>query len=321
MTRELYLGADVGGTDVKYAVAAAGGDIVASGRVPTDIEDPRNALARVVGAAAAEPAAAGGEFRAAGLACAGIVSPRTGLLGRAPNLPRWEGIDLRATMSAAARAPSIVANDVNGALYGEWRQGAGRGFDDLVMLALGTGVGGGVMVRGELVTGASDGAGEIGHMIVDPAGPECCCGNRGCLEAFCGAKALIRAARKKVADGEAGPDLGRVVRERGDALSPDDLRALAEAGDEDAGEIWRLAGDMLGIAVGNLINVLDPPLVIIGGGVSAAGDLILAPCRARARSIVMSPASRSAGIVRAALGSRAAAVGAALMARDLESAP
>jgi glucokinase len=256
---------------------------------------------------------------AVGLACAGIVDPVTGVLGRAPNLPGWQGLDLGVALrESAGDLPCAFANDVNAALYGEARFGAGRGAGDLVMLALGTGVGGGVMVEGRLLTGHRNGAAELGHVILDDAGPLCTCGNRGCLEAYAGSVALLAEARSRAASGAAGTeDLAALVAEHADALTPRVLANAAEAGNASARALFRQAGERLGQAVGGLLNILDPDRVILGGGVARAGDLLLEPCRETARRIVLCEAARSTPILLAELGTRAAALGAAALARDL----
>jgi len=317
----VILGADIGGTAVKFVLSDRDGNVALRDQVPTDPQSPRvtlDHLAARLREAGHDPAGLAG----VGVACAGIVSPRKGRLGRAPNLPGWEHSSLAEPLRAVFGAlPAAFANDVNAALVGEARLGAGRGARDVVMLALGTGVGGAVMVAGRLVTGAHDGAGEIGHMVVDPAGPVCGCGNRGCLEAFAGARALLAAARSRAADPGAGEAFRSLVRARGEALTPRDLAAAAAAGDADALALYHLAGDRLGIAVGNLVNVLDPERVIIGGGVAQAGDLILEPCRRRAVTVVLGERSRRTPVVGAELGPWAAALGAALLAAGGEGAP
>ncbi len=314
------LGADVGGTAVKFAVTDAAGESLVRGEVRTDPAGIDGTLAGL--AAAVREAASGIVLAGVGLACAGIVSPRTGRLGRAPNLPGWEGNGLTdAVRRAFGDLPVVVANDVNAALVGEARLGAGRGYADLVMIALGTGVGGAVMVDGRVLTGAHDGAGEIGHMILDPDGPQCTCGARGCLEAYAGSWALVRAAAERADAAGAGEPFRRAVAEAGGRLDPSALHGLAAAGDPDARDLLAAAGRVLGVAVANLVNILDPQRMIIGGGVARAGEYLLGPCRDAARSRIMSPAGRDVDLVPAELGPHAAALGAALLAHDGDPVP
>ncbi len=304
------LGADTGGTAVKWVLLDGQGAAVGSGEVPTNPADSNDTLLRL----AAAVAATGTAPAAVGMACAGIVDPLSGHLGRSPNLPGWQDSDLGAALRAAFPGlPLALANDVNAALYGEYRAGAGRGCSNLVMLALGTGVGGGILLDGRLLLGAHHGAAELGHMVLDTAGPVCACGNRGCLEAWAGSTAL-RARARELAAG--GGRLGDLVRARGAALTTRDLADLAQAGDAAAGELFAEAGRRLGQAVGNLINALDPERVIVGGGVAQAGELILAPCRAVVPGMVLAAGARSTPVVPAQLGPAAAAVGAAWLARE-----
>jgi glucokinase len=319
MNEELYLGLDTGGTGTKLVLADRDGRCVARDEVATDPADPARTFAR-----AASAAAAGGRTApvAVGLACAGIVDTAGLRLGRSPNLPGWEGHDLGAELRRAFPGSRLhVLNDVNAALYGEFREGAGQGCRDLVMLALGTGVGGGVLIDGRLHTGRRYGAGELGHMVLDPDGPPCACGVRGCLEAWAGSVALLRRARERAADGDpASARLRDLVSQRGADLTPRDLAASAAAGDAAARDLFAETGRRLGQAVGNLLNILDPDAVIIGGGVARAGEIVLEPCRVEARRIVLAEAARATPIVPAALGVHAAAVGAAWSAREAGAA-
>jgi glucokinase len=176
----VVVGADVGGTRVKFTAVDADGRTLLQDDLATDPADPAGTIDRLAAAVGAQAAFDRARLVAVGLACAGIVSPAAGRLGRSPNLPGWQDRDLRADLRAAFGPLAFaVANDVNAALYGESRGGAGRGCRHLVMIALGTGVGGGVLVDGGLVTGHADGAGEIGHMTLDLDGPPCPCGSRG----------------------------------------------------------------------------------------------------------------------------------------------
>lgn len=314
MSVDLYLGMDTGGTASKYLVTDHVGATVDEGDVPTDPRDVRTTLLRV--AAAVGPDACG-RLAGVALACAGVVAPASGRLGRSPNLPGWENADLATEMTAAFGAlPVTVVNDVNSAIYGEYRAGAGRGCEDLVMLALGTGVGGGIIMGGRLLVGRRGGASELGHMVLDPHGPRCTCGNRGCLEAWAGSVALLKRAREWAADGDGHPGLARLVADRGAGLETRDLADLAHAGDEDAREIFAVAGRRLGQAVGNLINTLDPDCVILGGGVARAGELVFGPLRDTYPGLVLCEASSRIPVVPAELGPAAAAVGAAWLARE-----
>jgi len=274
LTAELVVGADIGGTKIKYVVSDATGLSVLQDEIATNPDDPVASLERLACAIQENLPRKTGNVTAVGVACAGIVSQRVGKLGRSPNLPGWENIALVELIgSAFSNLPTLIANDVNAALFGEFRLGAGRSCQNLIMLALGTGVGGGVIVNGRLLTGAADGAGEIGHMVLDPTGPRCGCGNRGCLEAYAGGVALIRRARELINSQESlSSRFVAKVEQQASHLTTADLYQLARDGDVTAGELFHDAGLWLGQAVANLVNVLDPDRVIIGGGVAQAGD-------------------------------------------------
>jgi glucokinase len=303
--RELILGADVGGSLVKFMVITPTGETVARGDIRTDPLDAERTLTRLAGAVTGQLSAAQGRLTAAGLACAGIVSARTGRLGRSPNIPGWEGADLSGLLAHAfGGLPGAIANDVNAALIGEHWRGAGRGCDDLVMVALGTGVGGAVLLGGRLITGTNDGAGEIGHMVLEREGPLCSCGNRGCLEAYAGEVGLVRRARDLVSEGGASAALVKLV-----TTSGADLRAA-----------FREAGLRLGQALAAVINLVDPQRIIVGGGVSLAGELILAASREVIQRGVLAAAARETPVVPAELSTHAAALGAAVLARERKEA-
>lgn len=317
---ELVVGADVGGSSVKYALVDAAGRSRVQGGIPTDPDDPAGTIARLARAVA-------GHLRddrrpaGVGLACAGIVSPASGLLGRSPNLPGWENSNLSGAIRAAfGPVTTAVANDVNAALYGEYRFGAGRGCRHLVMIALGTGVGGGVLVDGALLSGFADGAGEIGHMTLQLDGAPCPCGARGCLEAYCGSVGMVRRARELAATATATEAWRSMVDEHGAALTTRHCFELAERRDVTGLAFFAEVGRRLGQAVASLANVLAPERVIIGGGGAKAGELILGPARRMVAAHVMSSAGRDTPVVRAELGSHAAALGAAALAAEAGTA-
>jgi glucokinase len=321
MKKTLLVGADVGGTNVKFVVITTDGIMVLQGDIRTDPDDAAGTLARLAAAIRGGLDPSQPPLGTVGLACAGIVDPQTGWLGRSPNLPGWEDRSLRDLLQRSfGPLPVVAANDVNAALYGEFRFGAGRGCRHLVMIALGTGVGGGVIVDGTLLTGHGHGAGEIGHMPLDLAGPLCACGNTGCLEAYCGSYGLVRRARELAAAAPAARR-GHPTTTLGDDLTTRQLHDRALGGDEAARQLFTEAGRRLGQAVSSLINVLAPERVIIGGGVGQAGDLFLDPCREMIAQHVMSPQGRATPLVMAELGPHAAAMGAAALAAASGEAP
>lgn len=320
--KDLFLGVDSGGTRVKYVVADGEGAVLTSGEVATDPTSITVSMKRLKTAVTSALGGAGmPRLAGLGMACAGIVNSSTGHLGRSPNLPGWQNSNLAQEIRSVFPDIAVaVINDVNGALYGEFRQGAGRHCSNLVMIALGTGVGGGVILDGKLLVGTHFGAGEIGHMVLDPEGPPCSCGGRGCLEAWAGSLGLLRQARETVRQKVGTQALEQLVAGRGDALTTLDLANLAETGDAAAVEIFGLAGRRLGQAIANIVNLLDPDRIIVGGGVAQAGDLILQPCRDTVPGLVLAAEAKKIPVVAAELGPLAAAVGSAFWAREQEQA-
>jgi glucokinase len=204
-------------------------------------------------------------------------------------------------------------NDANAAAYGEYHRGCGRRSDLFVCITLGTGVGGGIVSHGEILRGSRNYAGEIGHMTVNERGPLCRCGNRGCLEAYVGAYGLVRAARRAPVR-----KAGGIVRgsRASAALTPERIARAARKGDHAAREVYARAADHLGTAIATLVNVLNPDVVGVAGGVAAEFDLMEDRVRAVVAERAFPESAEAVTIVRGALGLDAASIGAALMARD-----
>jgi glucokinase len=294
------LGLDLGGTNVKWTVLDIEGGVtsaVARGRVPTHADRGPDAVCAVLSSAARSAAAAHGPVAAVGIGVPGLFDRHTGAIELFPNLPGpWRGVRLRSRLADDLALPVALINDARAFTLAEGRVGAGQGRRVVVCLTLGTGVGGGVMIDGRLQLGRNGQAGEIGHQIVLPDGPLCGCGNRGCVEPLAQAATLARLA-------------GRATAE--------DAYAGAAAGDPRCLEAIDAVARYLGIALANVCAVLGPDRIVIGGGIVAAGDLVLEPIRAatRAHAPMIDPADIE--IVAAALGPDAGAIGAALAALEL----
>ncbi|WGX94701.1 ROK family glucokinase [Nocardioides sp. L-11A] len=308
MTGDLTCGIDIGGTKIAGAVVDAAGTVVAEARVESPAAD-----AAAIGTTVADLVAgltAAQAVRAVGVGAAGYVAADRSTVLFAPNIA-WRDEPLGADLARRTGLPVVVENDANAAAWGEFRHGAGRGADDQLMVTVGTGVGGGVVTGGRLLRGAHGVAAEIGHLCVVPDGLPCGCGNRGCLESYASGTALVRAARS-------APSPAILDAAGGDpaAITGPMVTAAAAAGDVVA--IGHLAdlGRWLGHGIASLVAVLDPAVVVVGGGVAAAGDLLLAPVRAAFDSELTGRGHRPGpAIVPAALGNRAGVIGAADLAR------
>lgn len=316
MTSTTAIGIDIGGT--KIAGALVGPDGLVTHRVRVATPDDTAAIVDVTAELVETlSAAADGEVAGTGVACAGLVDGRTGKVWYAPNLP-WRDLDLGQEVGRRVGRTVLVENDASAAAWGEYRYGAGRDCDDMVLATVGTGVGGGCIIGDRLLRGAFGIGGEIGHVTLDPRGPRCGCGNDGCLEAFASGTALERRAREVLAS---GVPQAAALRERcrGDveALTGQDVTELAQQGDPACVELLAELGTHLGHGLASVCAVLDPSLVVVGGGVADAGDLLLRPTAEAVDSRLVGRGHRpSPRVVPATLGNDAGLVGAATLARE-----
>lgn len=314
MTGSLTCGIDIGGTKIAGAVVDEDGTVLAEARVVSPATDPAAIEAAVAGLVA--QLVAEHPVTAVGVGAAGYIASDRSTVLFAPNIA-WRNEPLGADLGRLVGLPVVVENDGNVAAWGEFRYGAGRDHDDQLMVTVGTGVGGGVIAGGRLLRGAHGVAGEIGHLRLVPDGRLCGCGNHGCLEQYGSGSALVRDTREAVlADPAAAGEL--LERAGGDVevINGPLITAAAQAGD--AFSIGRLAalGDALGQGIASLAAVLDPGVVVIGGGVSEAHDLLLDPIRTAFERELTGRGFRPEAEIRlAAMGNRAGVVGAADLAR------
>ena len=250
-----------------------------------------------------------------GIGIPALVRPASGSVLVSNHLP-LDGVPFRDLMSERLGLPVHVDNDSNVAILAEHRAGVARGVDEAVMLTLGTGIGGGLLLNGEVYHGSEGAAAELGHILVDPDGPDCPgdCPNHGCVEAFASGTAIGRAGEEAA---RANPDsaLGKAL-DAGREISGGLVTELAHDGDPLAREVLAAAGRMLGLAMVTLVNVFNPELVIVGGGASAAGDLMLDPAREVLAERALPPNRRLARVVQAHFGSEAGMIGASMLALD-----
>lgn len=274
------IGIDIGGTKIAGALVNSEGVIVRESRVPTPVEDPAALVTAVV--ALINELRAGHEVIGAGIAMAGFIDAAQSSVIYGTNFG-WKNFPLKSEIEAKLDIPVIIENDANAAGWAEYRYGAGRGFKHMVMLTLGTGVGGAVIVDGRMLRGGFGVAGELGHLRVVPDGIPCGCGQNGCIESYASGTALLREARELAESGKPeGARLAELQKQVGELTGKEVYQALVEK-DPGAVALLNQLASWLGQAIASLSAVLDPEVVVIGGGVSAAGEMLLEPIRAAYR--------------------------------------
>jgi glucokinase len=309
------VGIDIGGTKIAGGVVTAGGQVLDRTRVPTPPEDEAATLAALV-AVVEELRARHPRVAAVGVGAAGLVEWPGGRPRWAPH-NSYRRLELRRLLHERTGLPTTVDNDANAAAVAEARFGAGAGGggggDDLVLVMVGTGIGGGLVLDGRLYHGASGFAGELGHLIVDPDGDRCPCGNRGCLEAMASGSTLGRLGREAAA-ADPGGRLAAIAG-RPDLVTGEVVFAAASEGDKAAIALFERVGHWLGVGIASLVTTFDPDLVVVGGGVATTGELLLAPARASFERYVHGRGHRDLPpVVPARLGPDAGLVGAAILA-------
>jgi glucokinase len=312
MLSDVIAGIDIGGTKIALALANLDGQPLPFRRFPTQVElGPQRILTHAADALAAMAADVGARIVAIGVGCGGPLDRARGLILSPPNLPGWDEFPIVRLLADRFDVSVLLDNDANAAALGEFEYGAGRGLGDVVYLTLSTGIGGGVIVNGRLVHGVADGAGEVGHMVILPDGPACGCGARGCLEALCSGTSIARRARERLATGAESS-----LRASPSEVTAQTVAEAAREGDELAGAVWTETIQYLAHGLSNVVNMLAPEAIILGGGVATAGEQLFAPLRAAVRARVrMIPAAR-VRILQAELGGDSGAYGALILARN-----
>jgi glucokinase len=267
------VGVDLGGTNLRFAVVDAEGKFLEKVTTGTRVAKGRDA---VIGDMCAAIRELTGKFKSEGplagigIGVPGIIDIETGMLRESPNLPGWDDYPVRDEIERQLSAPVILENDANAAALGEKWLGAARDYDDMCMITLGTGVGGGVVIGGRIWHGMTGMAGEVGHITVEPEGAQCNCGNRGCIEQYASAPAIVRMAREAISSGRA-PQLQRAASSDRE-FSAHVVFNLAIEGDQAAQDIFKQVGRALGILMADLVNAFNFPIYVIGGGVSSGWE-------------------------------------------------
>jgi glucokinase len=324
----MVLGLDIGGTKLAAGVVTGDGRVLSRAVAPSHAEQgPWSMIDRHVelGRQVVEEAGVSwSTISAVGIACGGPLDPDAGIILSPPNLPGWDRIPLVDAVTERVGLPAVVENDATAGALAEWWFGAGRahGVDDLVYLTISTGIGGGLVLDGRLYRGVAGNAGELGHLTVIYDGRRCGCGRRGCLEAYASGTNIAARAREALAGGERS-SLSDVP-----SVTAKEVASHAREGDPLARRVWDESMAMLASGVANILDVFNPALVVLGGGVTRSGDQLLVPVREAALDMAMEPARRSAKIVLTGLPEFHDVMSAAVVAFDrlllpagLEEAP
>ncbi|MES0329169.1 MAG: ROK family protein [Dehalococcoidales bacterium] len=310
---------DIGGTKILATLVSAGYEVLDRELAPTPAgngpQEINGSLFMAIDRLLQKSRRKASDIAAIGLAAAGIIDLASGLMTISPNLPRWEDIPLRELVSARYGVYAALVNDASAAALGEHRLGAGRGLDNMVYLTISTGIGGGLIVNGQLYLGSSGSAGELGHMVIDVNGPEGTCGHCGCLESLASGRAIARETIERLKKGQAS-SLSQAFGGRIESITARDVGAAARNGDGLAGEVVRQAAVYLGIGLTSIVNIFNPDMIVIGGGVAKMGELLLEPARQVVAERAFKLPASAVKIVPARLGDDAGVLGAALFARQ-----
>lgn len=309
------IGIDVGGTNVKLALVDDKGKILYSNSVPTraemGYEYTVNNIKQAIYDLMKETKLSTKDIEGIGFGFPGQVDYKSGIVRNAPNIPGWVEVPIAKLIEDEFKIPTRVDNDVRCAALGELNYGAGKGCENLVCITVGTGIGSGLIINGKLVRGASNAAGEIGHIKLQMHdGPVCGCGDTGCLEAFASGPSIVAMAEEYIKGGKSTKYREMCGDEQ---LSPYFVAEAAKSGDPVAKRIFAITGEYIGIGLASVVNLLNPERIIVGGGVADAGDLLLEPLKTTLKSRAMQIAGSAVEVVPAQLGNTAGVIGASLL--------
>jgi glucokinase len=310
----LILAIDLGGSKILTAVVTSRGEILSSDETATPATKEREVLIQTIVDSANRSLKQGNlnmlEICAVGVGAAGISNPEAGILFTSPNIPGLRNVLLTDIMQERLGKKTFLINDADAAALGEFYFGAARGVRNFIYVTLSTGIGGGIVIDGKIYTGAIGAAGEVGHMTIDDNGPICNCGNRGCWEALASGTALAREARMRI---ERGARSSIVEHARGDieGVTAQAIYSAAQQGDNLAKELIARTGHYIGVGLANLINIFNPELIVIGGGLSGMGDMLLNPAFKVAGERAFKEAFQAVRFASAELGRNSTVLGAA----------
>jgi glucokinase len=315
------LAIDLGGTKIIAAIISNKGQIVAKKRCLTLADEgPHPVISRIFSAIdhlLSQRNINPSQLDSISIAAAGAIDFKKGLITSSPHLPGWHDVPLRDIVEEKYKVNTFLINDASAAALGEHHFGAGRGVNNLILLTVGTGIGGGIIINGRLYSGVSGSAGEIGHMTIDVNGPRCDCGKTGCLEALVSGTAVAKEAIKRIRQGERS-SLTEIVEGKIENITAEEVSIAAQGGDSLASEVILKAATYLGVGIANLVNIFNPEMIIIGGGMAKMGDLLLNPARQVVRERAFQLPAQAVQIVPARLGDDAGVLGAAVFAFQQE---
>ncbi len=307
---EAAVGVDLGGTNIKVGLVTPSGDVVARHATATHAEGGFSAVAARICDAVRECLRRAGErvdtIAGVGVGSPGTIDHRAGVVRFSPNLPGWRDVPLRETLAEGLGVRCVIENDANAAALAEQWLGAGKGERSLVLLTLGTGIGGGIVLDGQVWHGANGAAGELGHTCIDPDGPRCNCGNRGCLETYASATGMVRRMREAIEGGADTP----LAADPG-ALTGRRIYEAAVGGDLVARRAIEDTGRYLGVAASNIMHALNPRVIAFSGGVTGAGEMLMGPLLREAEWRTLEQSRSGVRICFSALGEDAGILGAA----------
>ncbi len=311
------IGIDVGGTNVKIALVDDNGKIIYSNSVPTyakmGYEYTVNNIKQAIKDLMKETNTTPSDIEGIGFDFPGQVDCKTGVVKLAPNIPGWVNVPIAQMIEDEFHIPTRIDNDVRCAALGELKFGAGRGCENFICITVGTGIGSGIVINGKVVRGATNAAGELGHIKLQMnGGPICGCGDTGCLEAFASGPAIVAMAQDYIKGGKSTKFREMAAAEGGE-ITPYMVAKAAEEGDPVAKRIFEIVGEYIGIGLTSVINLLNPERVIIGGGVAESGELLLGPIRKTIKERAMVVAGNAVEIVPAQLGNSAGVIGASML--------
>jgi glucokinase len=311
------LAIDLGGTKIIAAIVSDKGQVVAKEYGLTLADEGCEAVIKrilsTIDRLLSVENIAPSQLASISIAAAGAIDFDKGLVTSSPNLPGWHDVPLRDIVKEKYRVDTLLINDASAAALGEHHFGAGWRASNLILLTVGTGIGGGIIINDRLYNGPGGSAGEIGHMTIDVNGPRCSCGNVGCLETLASGTAVAKEAMKCINQGERS-SLIEIVEGKIENITAEKVSVAAQAGDSLASKVISKAATYLGIGMVNLVNIFNPEMIIVGGGMAQMGDLLLNPARQVVRERAFQLPAQAVRIVPTQLGDNAGVLGAAIFA-------